>query len=55
MCKVGPFLRVGKVSDGPKPLVYCSNITSVFLIHTVVVIMPAFLGYYKIKIKRSHM
>lgn len=40
-----PFCGFGKVSDGPKPLVHCSDIPSVFLVHVVGVIMPASLGY----------
>lgn len=43
-----PFLlEFGKVSDGPKPLVFCSNITSVFRVHTVGAIMSASLHYWK--------
>lgn len=41
------FLGVGNVSVGPKPLVYCSNTISVFLIHNVGVITTASLGYCK--------
>lgn len=44
VCQAGPFSGFGKVSDGPKPLVHCSDITSAFLIHVVGVRMLASVG-----------
>lgn len=39
-----PSLGFRKVGDGPKPLVHCSDLASVFLAHVVRAVMLALLG-----------